>query len=209
MCFRGCFVFWGIFSCSSCCFYLNNCIWTLLTCLSFKGLSMDSFQTDGTWQMFPLTYDFTSSHLLSFSSTCLRILMTYLTGFLWPSWTDGASVLQSRIIYSGRQNKEKGRRKAMVGEDFENSDKGHMLGLLRDSLIILHFQQKQWWEWNISYLTKWQFARLTPVLCKPDILSCTLFALISFFFSVFSRPIILALFPLSFVCSQRSVAVIY
>lgn len=51
----------------------------------------------------------------------------------------------------------------MEGEDFENSDKKHMLGLLRDTLIILDLQQKQWWEQNISYLSKWQFAHLMPV----------------------------------------------
>lgn len=46
-------------------------------------------------------------------------------------------------FFSGRQNKERGKRNATEGEDFEDSDKGHVLGLLRDSLIILHFQQKQ------------------------------------------------------------------
>lgn len=30
----------------------------------------------------------------------------------------------------------------MEGEDFEKSDKGHVLVLIRVSLIVLHFQEK-------------------------------------------------------------------
>lgn len=82
------------------------------------------------------------------------------------------------LFFLEGKTRRKGREKKQRGKDLEESDKGHVLGLLGDSLIILHFEQKQWWERNIYYLSKWQFAHLMPVLCRPDILSSTDFALI-------------------------------
>lgn len=78
-----------------------------------------------------------SSHFLSFSSTCLSILTTGFQAFsgLAELMEQGSyRAEQSADCFSGRQNKERGRREAMEGGvDFEDSDKGHVLGLLRDS----------------------------------------------------------------------------
>lgn len=122
--------------------------------------------------------------LLSFSSTCLSILTTQASrlSLAWLNWwskgTEQNNLQTFFFFFSGRQKQgERRRRRAIKRGEILRSQIKDVLRLLRDSLIILHFQQKQWWERNISYLSKWQFAHLMPVLCGPDILSSTVFAL--------------------------------
>lgn len=98
---------------------------------------MDSFHSDSTWQTFPLTFHFT---LLPFLVVLFHMPKHFnyrLPGFLWPGWIDGARVLQSRTIcrlffWKAKQG-EREERSNGGGGDFEDSDKGHVLGLLRDS----------------------------------------------------------------------------
>lgn len=80
-----------------------------LTCLSFKCLQIDSFQTDSTWQMFPLTYHFTSSHLLSFSSTCLSILTTWASrlSLAWLNWWSKGPAEQNNLFCKAKQGERK------------------------------------------------------------------------------------------------------
>lgn len=149
--------------------------------MPFFQRSVDG-QLSDWWHLTNVSPDhFTSSHLVLLFHMAKHFNDIGLQAFSGLNqWSKGPTE-QNNLFWKAKQG-EREKKQAMVGEDFENSDKRHMLGLFRDSLIILHFQQKQWWEQNISYLSKWQFANLMPMLCRPDILSSTLFPLISFFF---------------------------